>query len=142
MADELADIEEIRQLKARVLPADGPAAVDQWGARYLPDAELAPPVEGMETLVGGAAIARFAEESLQGIKTSHLAGNPQIELTGPTTARATWTVQFAQGGGRLRGFGFYEDEYEKRDGRWLIRSVHLVTSWAEGPAVPPQWPTD
>jgi hypothetical protein len=142
MTDTLADMEAIRQLKARYCQLMDQGRWSEWGALYLPDAELAPPVEGMETLVGGAAIARFAEQSLQGIKTSHLAGNPQIELTGPTSARATWTVQFAQGGGRLRGFGFYEDEYEKRDGRWLIRSVHLVTSWAEGPAVPPQWPTE
>jgi hypothetical protein len=60
---------------------------------------------------------------------------PDIELTGPNTARGTWTCEYVQEGGRLRGYGFYEDELEKRDGRWLFRSVKLDTLWTERPTV-------
>jgi SnoaL-like domain len=138
----LADLEEIRRLKARYCRLMDQKLWSEWAELFAPDAELSIGDEDVRTLVGGAEIARFAERTLDGIKTSHNASGPDIELTGPTSARATWTAQFVQDGGRRRGFGFYEDQLEKRDGRWLFRSVELVTSWMEGSAVPKAWQVD
>src|SRR4029079_203567 len=55
MTDALADIEEIRQLNARYCQLMEQRRWSEWSELSLPDAELAPPVEGMETLVGGPA---------------------------------------------------------------------------------------
>lgn len=131
----LTDLEEIKRLKARYCHLMDQQRWSEWAALYTPDAELSPG-DGLGTFVGGSEIAQFAMNTLKGVKTSHHATTPEIELTGPTTARATWTVQFVQEGGRLRGYGLYEDELEKRDGRWLFRRVELLTSWIEGPPAP------
>jgi hypothetical protein len=134
-ADELTllvDLEQIKSLKARYCHLMDRQRWSEWAELYTADAELFPG-EGRR-LVGGNEIAEFARETLAGVKTSHHATTPDIEFIGPSTARATWAVQFVQEGGRLRGYGFYEDQLEKLDGRWLFRTVELVTSWMEGSA--------
>jgi len=86
--------------------------------------------------------------------TSHLVGQPEIELTGPDTATGTWALQdlviLTEQALEIRGTAFYEDEYVKRDGSW--RFIHtgyrriyeemgprsadlkLTASWWEGGA--------
>ena len=54
---------------------------------------------------------------------------PEIELTSATTARGIWALQdvvrFGPGV-TLVGYGHYHETYEKRDGAWRIKSLHLT----------------
>ena len=69
------------------------------------------------------------------ILSSHNAGNPEIELTGPTTATGIWSATFIQFAGRLLGYGFYED-YVKEEGVWRIAKVSMPTTFVEGGEIP------
>jgi hypothetical protein len=54
---------------------------------------------------------------------------PEIELTSATTARGVWAledvVRFGPGV-NLRGYGHYQETYEKIDGQWRIKSSKLT----------------
>jgi hypothetical protein len=54
--------------------------------------------------------------------TSHLVGQPEIELTGPTSATGTWALQdlviVTDRSIEIRGTAFYEDRYEKMNEDW------------------------
>lgn len=121
----LEDLEAIKRLKhrywrcidlkawdelAQVFTAD--ATVDYGGGRYR--------FQGVE------AILRFLRESLgdTGMVGAHHGHQPEIELTGPTTARGTWALYnylFHPNSGRgIRIAAFYHDEYLKLGGAWRI----------------------
>ena len=58
---------------------------------------------------------------------------PEIEITGPSTARGIWAMVdygfFAESDGRLRraqGWGHYRENYVKQDGRWYISALVLT----------------
>ena len=50
----------------------------------------------------------------------------------PTRANGVWAMEdylcWMQGDEKhwLRGYGFYDETYEKRDGAWVITSLHLT----------------
>jgi hypothetical protein len=54
--------------------------------------------------------------------TSHLVGQPEIELTGRDTAKGTWALQdlviIEEQGIEIRGTAFYEDAYVKGPDGW------------------------
>ena len=56
---------------------------------------------------------------------------PEIELTGPDTARGVWAMEdriwFPDhlGLGHLWGTGWYEEEYRCEDGTWRIAAMRL-----------------
>jgi hypothetical protein len=53
---------------------------------------------------------------------------PEIELTSETTATGTWSmfdyVQMPEL--TLKGYGHYEEEYLKEDGKWRIKNLLLT----------------
>ena len=57
--------------------------------------------------------------------TSHKCHHPEIDLTGPDSAKGVWAlddvVVDTQWNITIRGASFYDDEYVKRDGKWLIK---------------------
>jgi hypothetical protein len=80
--------------------------------------------------------------------TSHRVHQPEIELTGPTTATASWglddVVIFPDGNLVLRGAAFYSDRYEKVDGEWKIshtgyRRLYEETANRDGVTLTDQW---
>ncbi len=59
----------------------------------------------------------------------HQVHAPEIVLTSATTARAVWALEDVvrlAPGVNLRGYGHYDETYEKIDGRWLITSSTLT----------------
>jgi hypothetical protein len=72
---DLAEIEEIKRLKARYCHLMDRQRWSEWGELYLPDAVLSPG-EGLGTYTGGEEIAAFVERSLNGIKTCHIGLRP------------------------------------------------------------------
>lgn len=135
MTDEL---EAIRQLKARYCRFLDTKDVEAWRSVFSTDVVVlldmavstggadpttAPPLEGVDnfvpTVMGG----------LEGVATMHHCHTPEITITSATTATGIWAMEdlliFADGR-ELRGAGHYHETYEKQDGAWRIKSLHLT----------------
>jgi len=133
-ANELLAIESIKQLKARYFRLMDTKQWDRFGEVFTPDAEIdvrqdagkAGQVRGRERIVEAI---RNAVHAAQTVHHGHM---PEIELTGPDTARGTWAmydyVEFPSDGPRagFHGFGHYLETYRHQDGAWRIASMKLT----------------
>ena len=134
-ADEL---EAIRQLKARycrfldtkdiegwrgVFTTDVMVLLDMAISTGVADPKTAPVLEGVDNLVP------MVMGSLEGAATMHHCHTPEITLTSATTATGVWAMEdwivFGDGH-ELHGAGHYHETYEKRDGNWQIKTLHLT----------------
>jgi SnoaL-like domain len=135
VADEL---EELRQLKARYCRFLDTKDVESWRAVFAADLVVtldmavsvggadpmtAPPIEGVDNFVpvvlGG----------LESVATMHHCHTPELTVTSATTATGIWAMEdllvFADGR-ELHGAGHYHETYEKQDGSWRIKTLHLT----------------
>ena len=134
-ADEL---EELRKLKARYCRFLDTQDVESWRSVFTSDVVVtldmavsaggadpmtAPPIEGVDnfvpTVLGG----------LQGVATMHHCHTPEITLTSPVTATGIWAMEdwiIFGNGNELHGAGHYHETYEKQDGTWRIKTLHLT----------------
>ena len=135
MAD---DLEAIRQLKARYCRFLDAKDVESWRGVFTTDVVVkldmavstggadpmtAPAVEGVDNFVP------MVMGSLENAATMHHCHTPEITLTSPTTATGIWAMEdllvFADGH-ELHGAGHYHETYEKLDGIWRIKTLHLT----------------
>jgi hypothetical protein len=129
---ELRDIEAIKCLKARYFRLMDHKQWDQWGMVFSSDARLVVPEGGMD-VHGRAAIVEAVSGALDGVRTVHHGHMPEIEITGPDSARGTWAmfdyVEFPRDpdGNRvgLEGYGHYTEEYARDGDEWRISRLHL-----------------
>jgi hypothetical protein len=83
---------------------------------------------------GREAIVAAVSGALIGTQTVHHGHMPEIEITGPDTARGTWAMfdyvewPRSESGERigLTGYGHYLEEYIREDGEWRIARTHLA----------------
>jgi len=85
---------------------------------------------------GRKAIVGFLKKSLgpDSVTTFHMGHNAEIETTDQGKARGRWVLNdffIMQPGTKRRGWGFYDDEYVKEDGRWSMNSTKLTTLFEE-----------
>jgi NAD(P)-dependent dehydrogenase (short-subunit alcohol dehydrogenase family) len=128
----LADIESIKQLKARYFRLMDQKRWDEWAMVFTSDAHLVVP-EGNVDERGRDAVVRSISSVLEGVRTVHHGHTPEIEITGSDTASGTWAmfdyVEFPPDadGNRVgvRGYGHYTEEYVREDGQWRIASLRL-----------------
>lgn len=130
----LEDIEAIKQLKHRYFLCcdrkqpqavrdcfvDGPMTIDYGRIGVFDNADAM--VEVFERLACQEHIVEM-----------HHAQNPQIELTSPTTAKATWGLYYyminTHDDSVTQLGGCYDDEYTRVDGHWKISATrYTVTS--------------
>jgi hypothetical protein len=134
-ADEL---EELRQLKARYCRFLDTKDVESWRGVFTPDVvvtldmavgvggadpKTADPIEGVDNFVP------MVLGGLQGVATVHHCHTPELTLTSATTATGIWAMEdmlFFADGSRLHGAGHYHETYEKHDGSWRIKTLHLT----------------
>lgn len=132
------DYEAIRQLKARYCRFLDTKDYAAWKALFAPDVVVK---LDMAISTGGAdgqtapdlnGLDEFVPVVLGGVEhaqTKHHVHTPEIDLTSDTTASAIWAMEdlllFADGG-ELFGAGHYHETYQKRDGGWVITSLHLT----------------
>lgn len=129
----LLDVEEIRRLKARYFRTMDQRDWDGFGRVFARDAVLEVPEASM-VVNGREAIVAAVSGALVGTRTVHHGHMPEIEITGPDTAKGTWAmsdyVEFppAASGARvgLRGYGHYLEDYVREDGEWRIARTHLA----------------
>jgi hypothetical protein len=130
---KLADIEAIKQLKARYFRYMDTRQWQLWSGVFTVDCHLRvehePGVIGTDVR-GRDAIVRGVREALEGTRTVHHGHMPEIEITGPTTARGVWAMfdSVRWGDERdLEGYGHYHETYRKSPrGRWQIASLLLT----------------
>ena len=124
----LEDIEAIKKLRARYWRCVDRKLWDELGECFAEDIVL--DFHRREQLQGRKFVVRFIEQSLGSATTVNQGHGPDIEITGDTTAKGTWTLdhrvlssQPDKAGG---GWGYYEDEYVKESGKWRIKRQKFV----------------
>lgn len=136
---DLADIEAIKQVKARYFRLMDTKQWDAWLDVFTADCALRwgdgpdQRVEGREEAV--AELSRRLEDAI----TVHHGHMPEIEITGATTATGIWAMfDYVDRPQRaFQGWGHYHEEYEKGDdGRWRIKK--LVLTRIREDSVPPR----
>jgi hypothetical protein len=128
----LLDIEAIKQLKARYFRCLDQKRWDDWGRVFAANCVMEVPEADMVNN-GRAEIVKNVSAALEGARTVHHGHMPEIELTGPDSARGTWAMfdfvewPTSRSGGRvgLTGFGHYIEEYVREDGEWRIARTRL-----------------
>ena len=132
----LADIEAIKLLRGRYTRAVDTKDWDLFGDSLAEDARLSTDHGVTE---GRAAMVEFISTALATAKTVHHVHQPEIELTGPDTARGIWAmidyVEWPEEGGVRRGVeghGHYHEDYLKVDGEWKIAKLRLTRLRANG----------
>jgi uncharacterized protein (TIGR02246 family) len=129
---QLLDIEAIKQLKARYFRTLDTKDWDGFGLVFTPDAVMEIP-EADATVHGRDEIVAGVSTSLVGTQTVHHGHMPEIELTGPDSARGTWAMADyvewppSDTGDRvgLRGYGHYVEEYARTADGWQIAHLRL-----------------
>ncbi len=135
--ERLLAIEEIGQLKARYFRC---LDTKDWACiatLFTPDATAVYNVEGSGDLAtpdnpvtGNDGIAAFIERAVEHLTTVHHGHMPEIEITSPTTATGIWAMedilQVPDGENLVQGWGHYHETYERRDGRWQIKTLRLT----------------
>jgi ketosteroid isomerase-like protein len=130
--DDLVEIEQIRQLKARYFHLLDRKQWDAWEQVFCDDVRVDTSHEGSPLLHGRKAFREFLEPILASVLTVHHGHASEITLSGPDTASGVWSMEdhlwwpAEQGGRHLWGTGFYFEQYRKgADGSWRIRELIL-----------------
>jgi hypothetical protein len=129
----LVDIEEIKQLKARYFRLMDTKKWDDWAEVFTEDVtvwvEDVPDVTYTSRAEFVSAISAILAQSV----TTHHGHMPEIEITGPDTARGFWAMfdyvklTGQNGSVELKGYGHYHEEYRRNAARrWQISSLRLT----------------
>jgi hypothetical protein len=135
------DLEAIRQLKARYCRFLDAKDVESWRGVFTTDVvvklDMAVSTGGADPMTSLAAEGPESRDnfvpmvmaSLENAATMHHCHTPEITLTSPTTATGIWAMEdwvIFGSGQELHGAGHYRETYEKQDGTWRIKSLHLT----------------
>jgi hypothetical protein len=141
---QLEEIEAIRQLKYRYFRCLDSKAWQELAECFTADATAAYD-SGKYSYEGRDAIIAFLEGGLgsRSVVSMHHGHHPEISVAGDT-AKGTWYLEdyliFVKADTRLRGAGFYYDDYVKVGGRWLIKHTGYVRTFEEVQSGdPPKW---
>jgi hypothetical protein len=128
---DLAAIEEIRQLKYRYFRTLDLKEWEEFGDCLAEDVVARYGTQAMDEPLhfdSRAAVVEYMSANLgTGIVTVHIASHPEIRVDGDA-ATGSWafedTVIVPGFKVRIRGGGYYEDEYRKgADGKWRISAT-------------------
>jgi hypothetical protein len=133
---DLQEVEAIKRLKYRYMRCIDEKRWEELAECFAENATVAYSGDKF-AFSGREAVMRFLVDSMDrdSLLTSHRVGQPEIEITGETSATGIWaledTVIDTQFEITLRGAAFYRDEYVKIDGRWKILSTGYVRTFEE-----------
>jgi hypothetical protein len=126
--EDLVEMELIKRLKYKYARCLDQKRWDEIAECFTADA-VAAYSGGGYSFEGREAIVDFLRRSMgaETFHSSHKMHHPEIDLTGPDTARGVWAlddvVVMTDFELTIRGCSFYEDEYVKRAGEWRIRKT-------------------
>lgn len=126
--NSLEQIEEIKKLKARYFRFIDRKLWDEWADVFTEDATVQFGPDPENVWHGRQQIVEQCSRSLAGATTVHHGHMPEIELMSPTTATGIWAMfDYVQmPSTTLKGYGHYEEEYVKEEGKWRIKSLRLT----------------
>lgn len=139
--EALLEHEEIKQLKYRYMRALDTHDWELMASLFLPDARCWFGNGKFSEQGRDAIIALYRRLLNDSFWSSHIAVHPEIELTGPDTAKAIWrmedTVHFMEvnpaanfpdqrAGDEMQGAGHYFDEYVKTADGWKINTTGYI----------------
>jgi hypothetical protein len=133
--DALLELESIKRLKYKYLRCVDQKLWDDIVGCFTDDVEVAYD-SGRHCAQGRAVVVGFLRTSMPESKlTSHRVHQPEIDLTGPDTASATWAMDDVvvdlERQTTIRGAGFYADRYRKVDGEWRIAVTGYERTYVE-----------
>src|SRR3972149_6736167 len=132
----LEDIEAIKRLKYRYARCLDHRDWDQMAECFIQEAAVNYS-DGKFSFQGVNAIISFLKETLGSHDriTFHQNAHPEIEITGPTTAKGAWAMRDYVIDKSLNigvsGAAFYYDEYVKVKGEWKIKSTGYTRVFEE-----------
>jgi uncharacterized protein (TIGR02246 family) len=129
---ERDDLEEIKRLKARYFRTLDRKEWSGFAQVFAREAVMEVPEAGMVRR-GRDAIVASVSAALEGTRTVHHGHMPEIDVTGPDTARGIWAMfdyvewPASESGERIgfHGYGHYLEEYVREDGQWRIARLLL-----------------
>lgn len=126
---EFFEIEEIKKLKAKYFRLMDKKQWDEWADLFAEDVTAV--YEGPHPDIhynGKEEMVKITSETLANAVTVHHGHMPEIELTSETTANGIWAMfdYVEMPGITLKGYGHYEEEYIKIDGKWRIKNLRLT----------------
>jgi hypothetical protein len=128
--DELESVESIKKLKARYFRFVDEKKHDQLAALFTNDATVV--TDGI-TWASPQEFAHTIRDLTGAAPSAHFGHMPEIEITGPDTATAIWSMDdlltFPAGPDAPEGhhgYGQYRETYRRIDGEWFIDSVLLT----------------
>ncbi|KAF4998782.1 hypothetical protein FDECE_11710 [Fusarium decemcellulare] len=77
---------------------------------------------------GREEFVKFVSKTLGKVTTTHHVHTPEIDITGPDTAKGIWAMEDWLSLGPLneKGTGHYHETYRKEDGTWKIATSTLT----------------
>ncbi len=133
-ASDLVEIEAIKQLKARYFRFLDTKQWDAWRELFTEDFRAE--VYGPHPVIHFESRDEMVDSNrkiLAEAPTVHHGHMPEIELTGPDTARGIWAMlDVVKLGAGFVGYGHYHEEYRKVDGHWRIARLRLTRLHIEG----------
>lgn len=136
-ADEMAEIEAIKTLKARYFRHMDTKNWPEWRKVFTDDFVMRVDVKvgggeqgsGPPLPEGADALVRQISVHMADMTTVHHGHMPEITLESADTATGVWAMEdiVSRSDGRVRrGFGHYHEDYRKQDGDWRIARMHLT----------------
>jgi len=125
----LADLEAIKQLKARYFRLMDSKAWDAFGELFAREAVIE---GGDQRITGRSAIVEFVSKMSDGVRSAHQGFLPEIEIVGPGEAEGVWAmsdyyeVRGTEPPVGFTGFGHYHDRYTYEEGAWRIAASRLT----------------
>ena len=132
--EQLWDIEQIKQLKARYFRFIDTKDWDGFRDLFTDDCVHHTPVESGERVQANEEYLATTIPLLANGVTVHHGHMPEIEVTGPRDAKGIWAMYDlligptpdGNGQARYEGYGHYVERYAKGDdARWRIAHLHL-----------------
>lgn len=133
-ANDVVEIEQIRQLKARYFRLMDQKKWSEWVDVFTEDVRIETPIDTPDqgAIVGREAFVTYLSPILEGVITCHHGHMSEIAVTGPDSAEGIWSMEDhldwppESGMGKMWGTGWYREQYRKGDdGRWRIASLVL-----------------
>jgi hypothetical protein len=135
-SEQLAPIEEIKQLKARYFRCMDTKDCAGFQAVFAADGTVDFTPKGGDSsrwsATGAANVTRMVKDLVDPALTIHHGHMPEIEVISETSACGVWAMEdliwWPEGSPRktLHGFGHYHETYEKIGRRWLIKTLRLT----------------
>lgn len=127
----LLDFEELKQLKARYMRYRDLKKWDEWKELFTDDLRFESE-HNPHSFTSSDALVEAVKSGMSLSDTVHMGHMPELWMTGPDSATGIWGIEYIinemQDGRRVtrNGFGFYHEQYVRRDGRWLFASIRVL----------------